>query len=93
MLDAIVAYLEAERLRFLENKEDRTAWHNIIQILPTGYNQMRTVTMNYENLINIYYARRNHKLAEWHTLCDWIMSLPYAAELIAVKGESAPAQH
>jgi hypothetical protein len=93
MLDAVVAYLEAERLRFLENKEDRTAWHNIIQILPTCYNQMRTVTMNYENLINIYYARRNHKLAEWHTLCDWIMSLPYAAELIAVKGESAPTQH
>ena len=87
MLDAIIAYLEAERLRFLENKEDRTPWHNIIQILPTGYNQMRTVTMNYENLINIYYARRNHKLAEWHTLCEWIMSLPYADQLIAVKNE------
>jgi hypothetical protein len=49
--------------------------------------------MNYENLINIYYARRNHKLAEWHTLCAWIMSLPYAEQLIAVKGESAPEQH
>lgn len=87
MLDAIIAYLERERLRFLENKEDRTAWHNMIQILPTGYNQLRTVTMNYENLINIYYARRHHKLAEWHTLCDWIMSLPYAQQLIAVKEE------
>ena len=39
--------------------------------------------MNYENLTNIYYARRNHKLAEWHTLCDWILTLPYACELIA----------
>ena len=93
MLDAVVAYLEEERLRFIENKEDRTPWHNIIQMLPTSYNQMRTVTMNYENLINIYYARRNHKLAEWHTLCAWIMSLPYAEQLIAVKGESAPEQH
>ena len=93
MLDTVIAYLEQERLRFVDNKEDRTPWHNIIQMLPTSYNQMRTVTMNYENLINIYYARRNHKLAEWHILCDWIMSLPYAAQLIAVKGESAPEQH
>ena len=93
MLDAVIAYLEQERLRFLENKEDRTPWHNIIQMLPTSYNQMRTVTMNYENLINMYYARRNHKLAEWHTLCAWIMSLPYAEQLIAVKGESEPEQH
>ena len=93
MLDTIIAYLEQERLRFVDNKEDRTPWHNIIQMLPTSYNQMRTVTMNYENLINIYYARRNHKLAEWHILCDWIMSLPYAEQLIAVKGESAPEQH
>ena len=42
--------------------------------------------MNYENLINMYYARKNHKLAEWHTFCDWIASLPYAAELILVRG-------
>ena len=41
--------------------------------------------MNYENLINIYYARRTHKLAEWHTLCDWILSLPYARDLICIK--------
>ena len=85
MLDAIIAYLESERAKFLDNKEDRQSWHNMIQILPTGYNQMRTVSLNYENLINIYYARRNHKLAEWHVLCDWIMSLPYAKELIAIK--------
>ncbi|MBE6630054.1 MAG: hypothetical protein E7624_04310 [Ruminococcaceae bacterium] len=86
-LDAVIAYLESEREKFVADKSDRQSWHNMIQMLPSSYNQMRTVTMNYENLINIYYARRAHKLAEWHVLCDWIMSLPYAAELIAVKEE------
>ena len=85
VLDALIEYLEIERQKFCENKEDRQSWHNMIQLLPSSYNQMRTVTLNYENLINIYYARKNHKLAEWHTLCDWIMSLPYAKELIAIK--------
>ena len=84
-LDALIAYLESERLKFVENKEDRTPWHNMIQLLPSSFNQMRTVSLNYENLINIYYARRTHKLAEWHTLCDWILSLPYAQDLICVK--------
>lgn len=84
-LDALIAFLEGERIRFCENKDDRQPWHNMIQLLPSSYNQMRTVTLNYENLINIYYARRNHKLAEWHVLCDWILSLPYARELILVK--------
>ena len=85
MLDATVDYLENERQKFLANKEDRQSWHNMIQMLPSSYNQMRTVTMNYENLINIYYARRTHKLAEWHTLCEWIESLPCAAEWICVR--------
>ena len=84
-LDALIAYLESERQKFVANKEDRQSWHNIIQMLPSSYNQMRTVTMNYENLINIYYARRTHKLAEWHVLCDWILSLPYAQDLICIK--------
>lgn len=84
-LDALIAYLEAERQKFCENKEDRQPWHNMIQLLPSSYNQMRTISMNYENLINMYYARKNHKLAEWHTLCDWIKSLPYAEQLILVK--------
>ena len=85
LLDATVAYLEAERQKFIADKEDRQPWHNMIQMLPSSYNQMRTVTLNYENLINIYYARRNHKLAEWHTLCDWITGLPCAKEWICVK--------
>ena len=84
-LDALIAYLESERLKFVENKEDRTPWHNMIQLLPSSFNQMRTVSLNYENLINIYYARRTHKLAEWHTLCDWILTLPCAREWICVK--------
>ena len=84
-LDAVITYLEGERVKFVADKTDRQSWHNMIQMLPSSYNQMRTVTMNYENLINIYYARRTHKLAEWHVLCDWIMSLPYAPQLIAVK--------
>ena len=84
-LDSLVAFLESERQKFVEKKEERSHWHNMIQLLPSSFNQMRTVTLNYENLIGIYYARRTHKLAEWHTLCDWIMSLPYAEDLIAVK--------
>ena len=85
-LDVLIAYLEGERVKFNETK-DRQHWHNIIQLLPSSFNQLRTVTMNYEVLINIYYARRNHKLAEWHTLCDTIASLPYADKLILVKEE------
>lgn len=85
-LDATIAFLEERRLVFVETK-DKAAWHDIIQLLPSSYDQMRTVTMNYETLINIYYARRGHKLAEWHTLCDLITTLPYAADLILVKEE------
>ena len=84
-LDALVEYLEVERQKFCADKSDRQSWHNIIQLLPSSYNQMRTVTLNYETLINIYYARKTHKLAEWHTLCDWIESLPYAKQFILVK--------
>lgn len=86
-LDALISYLEFERIKFCEDKNNKQAWLNMIQLLPTSYNQMRTVTLNYENLINIYYARRTHKLDEWKTLCAWIMSLPYASELIAIKDE------
>ncbi len=87
MLDAVIAYLESERQKFLADKNDKQSWHNMIQTLPSSYNQMRTVTLNYENLINMYYARRNHKLAEWHVFCDFILSLPYANELICIKEE------
>ena len=85
MLDTLIGYLESERERFNQNREDRQSWHNMIQMLPSSYNQMRTVTMNYENLVNMYYARKSHKLAEWHVFCDWIKTLPYAEELIMIK--------
>ena len=87
VLDAIIVYLEGERIRFVETKE-KDAWHNMIQLLPSSFNQMRTVSMNYEVLINIYYARRHHKLAEWHVLCDAIEKLPYAKELILIKKDA-----
>ena len=80
-LDHTIEVLEERRLKYNETK-DTAYWHDMIQLLPTSYNQMRTTTLNYENLINIYYARRNHKLPEWHVYCDWIRSLPYAEELI-----------
>ena len=83
-LDALIAFLEKERLLFIDTK-DKAHWHNMIQLLPSSYNQLRTVTLNYEVLINIYYARRTHKLAEWHTLCEAIEALPYANELILIK--------
>lgn len=86
-LKRTVEDLERIRLRFLEkkNKED---WYTIIQLLPSSYQQMRTCTMNYESLINMYFSRKSHKLEEWHTFCDWIQTLPYAKELILAEKES-----
>ena len=81
VMQVIVDYLEHLRKRFLETK-DKQVWYDIIQLLPSSYNQMRTCTMNYENLVNIYHARKNHKLDEWHTFCDYVKTLPYAQELI-----------
>ena len=61
--------------------KDKKYWWQMIQLLPTSYNQKRTVQLNYAVLKNIYHSRRNHKLDEWHTFCDWIKRLPYS-ELI-----------
>lgn len=80
-LEDLIAVMEQYRTEFIATK-DKTAWYNMIQLLPTSYQQMRTCTMNYETLVNIYYARKNHKLEEWHTFCDWIRTLPYADQLI-----------
>ena len=57
-------------------------WWQMIQLLPTSYNQKRTIMLNYEVLVNIYESRRHHKLDEWHTLCDWIQELPYSNIII-----------
>jgi hypothetical protein len=80
ILDSVIDYLEQERIKFNETK-DKQHWENIIQILPTSYNQLRTVTLNYEVLLNIYHARKHHKLDEWHAVCDWIEKLPYFKEI------------
>ena len=84
VLDSVISFIEAERIAFIETK-DKAHWHNMIQLLPTSYNQLRTVTLNYEVLINIYRARRYHKLDEWKMLCAEIEKLPYAKELIMLR--------
>ena len=80
-LKRTVEDLERIRLKFIEEKK-KEDWYTLIQLLPSSYNQMRTCSMNYENLINMYFGRKSHKLMEWHSFCDWIESLPYASDLI-----------
>lgn len=80
-METVVAHLEEIRQKYLKTKS-KEDWYDLIQLLPSSYHQMRTCTLNYENLVNIYHARKNHKLAEWHTFCHWIETLPYARELI-----------
>ena len=72
-----VKMLNICRNQYLKTK-DKTCWDQMIQLLPTSYNQKRTVMLNYEVLANIYKSRKNHKLAEWHALCNWIKELPYS---------------
>ena len=80
ILRCTIEMLNAYRESYLETK-DKQDWWQMIQLLPSSYNQKRTVMLNYEVLANMYKSRRNHKLDEWHTFCDWIESLPYS-ELI-----------
>ena len=77
LMEAIIDYLNHNRKLFNETK-DKQYWHNMIQMLPTSYNQLRTVTLNYEVLRNMYHARKHHKLDEWRELCKRIESLPYS---------------
>mgnify|MGYP001131115891 CR=1 FL=1 len=74
------AYLEA--LKKGQNDLAKQYWKGLIQLLPQSYNQKRTVTMTYENLLNMVSQRRGHKLDEWHDFCDWVFPLPYAEELL-----------
>ena len=80
ILEETVRMLNKARKMFLETN-DKKYWWQMIQLLPASYNQKRTVMLNYEVLANIYKSRKDHKLDEWHTFCDWIKSLPYS-ELI-----------
>lgn len=77
----IIKELNSLREEYNKNK-DKDVWYSMIQLLPSSYNQMRTCTFTYENLRNMYHARKNHKLDEWHTFCEWVETLPYAKELI-----------
>lgn len=80
-IDNIISAINVAREKYLETKEQKY-WWQIIQLLPSSYNQKRTIMLNYEVLLNIYYARKNHKLSEWHDFCDWIKNLPFMGELI-----------
>ena len=77
LLNLTINVLNYYRNKYLETN-DKKYWWQMIQLLPSSYNQKRTVMLNYEVLANIYKSRRNHKLDEWHTFCDWIEELPYS---------------
>lgn len=79
-LKRLVVSLNAARCRYLETK-DKAFWWQMIQLLPSSYNQKRTVMLNYEVLANMYKSRRYHKLDEWRMFCDWLVGLPHS-ELI-----------
>ena len=80
VLEDTISHLNLRRRRFLDTNA-RHEWWQLIQLLPTSYNQRRTVTLNYQVLKNMYHARKNHKLDEWRIFCEWIRTLPHS-ELI-----------
>ena len=84
VLKGLVDEMEKIRLEYIETK-DKSLWYDLIQLLPSSYNQMRTCTLNYETLINIYKSRKHHKLDEWRSFCEWIETLPYAKDLITAE--------
>lgn len=81
MMEANVKNLNHLRSLYLET-QDKKYWWQLIQLLPQSYNQRRTVTLTYENLLNMVSQRRGHKLDEWHDFCDWVFTLPYSEELL-----------
>ena len=81
----LIDHLEALRKEFNETK-DKRYWKELIRLLPESWLQKRTITMNYENILNMYRQRKNHKLTEWSkSFCDWVKTLPYAEELICLE--------
>lgn len=81
ILNGAIQYLNGVREAFLKTK-DKDYWWQMIQLLPSSYNQRRTVQANYQVLRSMYHARKNHKLDEWRNFCEWVEGLPYADELI-----------
>lgn len=80
VLNLIIKHLNGARKDYLETK-DKKYWWQMIQLLPSSYNQLRTVQMSYQALSNMYKARHSHRLDEWHTFCDWVETLPYFKEI------------
>ena len=76
-LRSVIKCMNDYREEFLKDK-DKHNWWQMIQLLPSSYNQKRTVMLNYEVLANMYHSRKNHKLDEWRMFCDWIKALPYS---------------
>lgn len=91
VLKEVIDILNLYRDHFVKNPHRKDYWWQLIQLLPSSYNQRRTVMLNYEVLANIYKSRRNHKLDEWHVFCEWIENLPYSELIIGEKVESEPA--
>lgn len=85
LLQQTIRMLNECRDLYLQTK-DKSYWWQMIQLLPSSYNQKRTVQLNYQVLKSMYFARRNHKLDEWHTLCEWMESLPYFKEIVIQEG-------
>lgn len=88
VLAATIECLNSYRELYLKTG-DKKYWWQLIQLLPSSYNQKRTVMLNYEVLANIYKSRQNHKLDEWHTFCDWIKTLPYSELITGKDAQSA----
>lgn len=84
VMKSVINCLNACRESYLKTK-DKTDWWQMIQLLPSSYNQRRTVMLNYEVLANIYKFRKDHRLDEWHEFCDWIKTLPYSELIIGDK--------
>lgn len=80
VLDFVIDSLNRARIKYLETK-NKDYWWQMIQLLPSSYNQRRTVQLNYQVLKSMYFARKDHKLDEWHIFCDWIETLPYFKEI------------
>lgn len=87
VFDLIIIALNTYRKKYLETK-DKKYWWQMIQLLPSSYNQRRTIMLNYEVLANIYKSRRNHKLDEWRAFCEWIENLPYSELITGEIGEN-----
>ena len=81
MLMRLIKGINEYRYEYTQDLNDKDCWWQLIQMLPTSYNQKRTVMLNYQVLKNIYFARKHHKLDEWHTFCEWIGNLPYFKEI------------